>query len=93
MKEFFFFPPKIIKQISTFDALSDLPSPKNQDIQKYLTEPLNFYQKNIRKGSKNIINHEPTNHSAQTIEVISKIPDGGSCSTPIHSPCGERIRA
>ena len=77
-KELYSFPTKFIKQISTSEALSDLPSPENDMHQNYLCLPVNSYQKKIRKGSNLVINHEPTNHSAQTIEVISKIPDGGS---------------
>ena len=77
-KELYSFPTKFNKQISTSEALSDLPSPVNDILQNYLCLPVNSYQKKIRKGSNLVINHEPTNHSAQTIEVISKIPDGGS---------------
>ena len=32
----------------------------------------------IRKGSKSIFNHEITNHSEQTVEIISLVPDGGN---------------
>jgi DNA (cytosine-5)-methyltransferase 1 len=77
-KELFLFPPMSIHKISTSDALSDLPMPLNERYQSYQNLPLNLFQKKIRKGSSYIFNHEPTNHSQQTIEVISKIPDGGS---------------
>ena len=59
-------------------AISDLPMEPISGPQKYLSDPKNSYQKHIRKGSKVIFNHEPTNHSIQTIEIISMIPDGGS---------------
>lgn len=64
------------------DALSDLPrlSKENgmDEIHDYVCEPQNEYQKMMRKKAKKIKNHQITNHSDQTIDIISKIPDGGS---------------
>ena len=78
VKEFFLFPPKVLTHVSTFDALSDLPKPLLAEKQSYASVAQSTYQRLMRAGSRVVFNHEPTNHSAQTIEVISKIPDGGS---------------
>ena len=75
---YFEFPPKNEKQISTYEALSDLPLIPSEIKQKYIQTPQNQYQKLIRGNSKVILNHENTKHSEQTKEIISLIPDGGS---------------
>ncbi len=75
--------PKEKKEIVTCkDALSDLPVLNNinglDEGHSYMTKPLNSYQKKMR-GSCNVIrNHQITNHADKTINIISKIPDGGS---------------
>lgn len=74
----FRFPEKKLKQISSLEALCDLPEKlpcKNMD---YVSNPQNAYQELMRKDSIGIFNHEVTEHSNKTIEIISKIPDGGS---------------
>ena len=65
--------------VSTGMALSDLPSLDNgEDPSRYKSEPQNSFQKLMRLGSKTILNNEITHHSEQTIDVISRIGDGGN---------------
>lgn len=65
--------------ISTYDALCDLPSLDNhEDCTKYKTTPINEFQKLMRKNSTSLVNNEVTNHSEQTIKIISIIKDGGN---------------
>lgn len=74
----FEFPAKIPNQLSTEDALSDLPSILTASKLKYVSKPKNEFQVLMRKDSSSILNHEITQHSEKTIEIISMIPDGGS---------------
>ena len=66
-------------QVTTKDALSDLPTLK--EISKtivYDKEPENEYQQLMRQDSDILFNHEKTHHTEKTINVISMVPDGGS---------------
>lgn len=78
----FHFPKEFEYQISAGEALSDLPSLEDTEFvsDQYLCDPLNKYQQNMRNGSVTIKNHEATNHTEQTKEIISMIPDGGKIS-------------
>lgn len=80
--KFFEYPEPNGKYVCTKDALSDLPSvDNNDDLTKYISKPMNEFQKLMRSNSKNTLyNHEKTNHSQQTIDIISKVPDGGKIS-------------
>ena len=60
------------------DAISDLPEKSLPNGKEYSDNPKSEYQEIIRKGSKGIYNHEITNHSEKTIEIISMVPDGGN---------------
>ena len=65
--------------VSTSDALSDLPSLDNgEDATKYPRAPQNAFQQLMREGSALITNNEITVHTQQTIDVISKVKDGGN---------------
>lgn len=78
-KEGFSFPKtNTPKLIASKDAISDLPEKSLPDGKDYSVKPKSEYQEFIRKGSKGIYNHEITNHSEQTIEIISIVPDGGN---------------
>lgn len=77
-KEFVFPDASNKKMISAKDAISDLPEKSVADGNKYKSEPKSEYQKIIRKDSSGLFNHETTNHSEQTIEIISMVPDGGN---------------
>lgn len=77
--KFFEYPLPTKKIVSTYDALSDLPSLDNDELAtEYKTKPKNDYQKLMRRSSKTIKNNEITNHSEQTKKIISMIPDGGN---------------
>ena len=69
-------------QLGTKDAIGDIPplhkdSPVNRT---YSIKPQNAFQNEMRKkmDNKEIKNHEITNHTDQTIHIISQVPDGGS---------------
>ncbi len=78
----FVFPKENNNPITCSDALSDLPSLNSDnglnETHNYIAKPKNDYQKIMRNNSKIIKNHQITEHSEQTIEIINKIPDGGS---------------
>ena len=75
----FIFPEfKEIKYISSEDAISDLPENSIKDGCKYMFPPNSKYQESSRENSKGIFNHEITNHSNQTVKIISMVPDGGN---------------
>lgn len=74
----FAFPIPQETKVTTFDAISDLPIDPDHSSDIYEKKPKSDYQKRMRKNSKRILNHEGTKHSSKTIEVISKIPDGGN---------------
>jgi DNA (cytosine-5)-methyltransferase 1 len=76
--EFIFPLPVNQKTVTSKEAISDLTENTISDGTKYKTEPKSDYQKMIRKGSNSIFNHEITNHSEQTVEIISLVPDGGN---------------
>ena len=69
----FEFPVMNLKKITTYEAISDL----TYNERKYSKDILNDYQKLMRLNSKGLFNNEFTNHSKQTKEIISMIPDGG----------------
>jgi DNA (cytosine-5)-methyltransferase 1 len=74
----FEFPVRSPTQVSTSDALSDLPLQPLSSPSKYSQSAQNQYQKLMRRDSIQILNHENTNHSEQTKQIIALIPDGGS---------------
>ena len=75
----FKFPEPITKNpISAKDAISDLSEKSLVDGSKYKNEPKSEYQILIRGKSDGIYNHEITNHSEQTTNIISQVPDGGN---------------
>jgi DNA (cytosine-5)-methyltransferase 1 len=77
-KEFIFPKSTTVNPVNAKDAISDLPEKSLADGTKYKTEPKSDYQKLIRGKSDEINNHEITNHSEQTVEIISLVPDGGN---------------
>lgn len=80
--EVFSFPEKQEGFISAFDAISDLPKLDNrecyEDFYPYDIKPQNKYQEEMRKGSNGVYNHDYTFHTNKTIQVISKVKDGGN---------------
>tara|TARA_Y100001934_G_scaffold221956_1_gene264758 strand:- start:967 stop:2142 length:1176 start_codon:yes stop_codon:yes gene_type:complete len=62
-------------------AISDLPLLNGflgEEKQVYSSEPLNEYQKEMRKNSPFIWNHEAVDHQQKTIDIIKMVPDGGN---------------
>lgn len=78
----FKFPKENNKIISSYEAISDLNFKLNfnrgNGVYKYSIKAKSLYQKQMRKNSQKIVNHETTNHEDQTINVISRIKDGGT---------------
>jgi DNA (cytosine-5)-methyltransferase 1 len=78
-QEVFEFPKSVnLKVISSKEAISDLDEKSILDGTKYNNPPKSDYQKAIRNGSKLVYNHEISNHSEKTVEIISLVPDGGN---------------
>ncbi len=77
--EEFIFPTKNIEDLITaVEAISDLPENTLPNGDEYFRKPESEYQKLMRENSKGVFNHEITNHSVQTTEIISLVPDGGN---------------
>ena len=78
----FVFPKEETKILTCLDALSDLPRLCHEDglddVHEYVCKPQNEFQELMRQNSSRILNHQITEHSEQTVDIISKIPDGGS---------------
>ncbi len=75
----FVFPTKFNYKVTCEEAISDLPSlDKNEDNFTYKTRPLSVYQKEMRKNSDKVFNHEQTFHTDETKKLISMVPEGGS---------------
>ena len=72
----FIFPEPFNYKVTTYEAISDLI----QSEDSYSSEPKSSYQKTMRNSLGVLFNNEFTTHSTQTIDVISKIPDGGKIS-------------
>ena len=67
--------------LSAEEALGDLPSLETQNQpSEYASEPQNDYQKKMREKCSKLFNHEATNHTEQTKQIISMIKDGGKIS-------------
>ena len=66
------------REVSTSMAIGDLP-PLRDEVKSelYDKEPQNEYQKLMRENAETILNHEATQHTEQTIKIISMVPDGG----------------
>ena len=47
-------------------------------VQKYTSEPKTDYQLLMRGDNDFLYNHEITNHTDKTIDIISKVPDSGN---------------
>jgi len=78
-KEFEF--PKAITeddQVTSFDAISDLPEYGLEDGSEYSMEIRSDYQQLMRSNSKAIYNHQITNHTEATKNTIALVPDGGN---------------
>ena len=65
-------------EVNSMDAISDLPEFSINDGDSYPISPLTEYQKELRRDSTGVFNHEITNHTEKTIKIISMVPDGGN---------------
>jgi len=72
----FQFPEALKCKITTKEAISDLINFED----KYTTQPLNEYQKEMRNKTNTLHNNEFTVHTSQTQSIINLIPDGGKIS-------------
>ena len=78
----FNFPKEFDYKVSSGEAISDLnfklQLKRNNGVYNYKGATISKYQKIMRNGSKKITNHENTAHEQRTVDVISKIKDGGT---------------
>ena len=75
----FEFPKEHDKTVTLGEAISDLPSLKNQlSSTKYSSKTKNEYQQMMRLKTKDLANHEGTSHSENTKQIISLVPEGGN---------------
>lgn len=77
-KEFTFPERTVDEQITTFDALSDLPEESIVDGGNYPVAPMCDYQRAIRNGAKSLYNHQVSAHTLETQRIIAMVPDGGN---------------
>ncbi len=74
----FLFPKEYDYKVTTEEAIGDLPVLiSDEKASSYCMEPYTDYQKKMRNNASVLLNHEGTNHSQQTIDIISMIKDGG----------------
>lgn len=75
----FAFPvPLCTTKVTAKEALSDLPEDEVADGDDYPFGCESDYQILMRSNSKGVFNHQPTIHNQKTIDIISKVPDGGN---------------
>lgn len=74
-------PPIVDEQVTCKMALRDLPPLVDElgtDPMEYATEPMNEYQRLMRKKSNEVRNHIAANHSDKVKKIISLVPAGGN---------------
>lgn len=71
----FEFPAAYNYQLSAKDGISDL---LHSDNSHYGSEPQNEFQRKMRGNQLHPLNQDYTDHTEQTVNIISKIPDGGN---------------
>ena len=70
-------PPKTKEQVTIWDAISDLAyleSGEGESEQKYKLEAQSVYQKDMRKDSERLFNHQATKHSKLALERLKLLP-------------------
>ena len=78
MNKGFEFPKPLAYKVTTEEAISDLPTLKGTEkIDHYNQAPLTEYERQMRGNATILLNHEGTNHTQKTIDIISMISDGG----------------
>jgi DNA (cytosine-5)-methyltransferase 1 len=71
----FVFPEPFTYHLSAKDGISDLLGADNTH---YGSSPQNEFQRQMRGDQKHPLNQDYTDHSEQTVRIISMIPDGGN---------------
>lgn len=71
----FEFPSPLKYQLTAKDGISDLEGSNNDH---YGSLPQNDFQRKMRGASNRPLNQDYTNHTQQTIDIISQVPDGGN---------------
>ena len=71
----FKFPEPYNYQLTAKEGIGDL---EGSDNEHYGSEPQNAFQKAMRGKCKHPINQDYTDHTQQTIDIISQVPDGGN---------------
>ena len=71
----FEFPKPYDFKLTAKDGISDLEGSTSEH---YGSSPQNDFQKSMRCGLRKPLNQDYTNHSEQTISIISQVPDGGN---------------
>jgi DNA-cytosine methyltransferase len=79
---------KKMKQITIYDAISDLNYLESGDIKhkrEYLNDSKTEYQNKMRKDSKFLFNHSSTKHTNETLQKLLMIPEKGTkLNLPVH---------
>lgn len=58
--------------VTVSDALDDLPSPTEEEIQDYPGRPTTWIQRYFRKESEGLRDHLTTNHKPKTVELLEQ---------------------
>lgn len=69
---------KVDQRVTTLQAISDLPEGTVEDNGQYPSPPLSEYQREMRKDSLTLYNHQITVHTKETQSIIAMVPDGGN---------------
>ena len=71
----FTFPKPLEYKLTAKDGISDLEGATSE---QYGSEPQNDFQRAMRGNVNHPLNQDYTNHTEQTISIISQVPDGGN---------------
>ena len=71
----FEFPEPFDYKLTAKDGISDLEGATSEH---YGSAPQNDFQKSMRSGVRKPLNQDYTEHTEQTISIISQVPDGGN---------------
>ncbi len=74
------------------EALADIPAiAPGETRTSYDVDPVTEYQKRMRAGSTQLLNHVASRHTAATIEYLSLFPPGGNIDDiPVHLRTGKQ---
>ena len=66
------------KALTLWDAIGDLPQSDTEEIKLYTEHPKNDFQKFIRNGATELVNHKPPVHNEKAKNMMRYIPIGKS---------------